>query len=430
MILSGCLATLLATSGAGGDAKPVVVSPAQEVALGEKVRQEFLREHPLSADGNLAVRVDGVGRKVAAISDRPDLLYRFMVVQGGRPQAYSFPGGTVCVTERLARLFEADDELAFALAHEVAHIAMRHHVFKYRLLQSMDVEAPPERVMLETVMSRFAADQEMEADRYGSLYAVRAGYRFTSAHDALSKLARAGAQNRKGGHPEYADRIGALRSFQDELELSIEAFLAGTDALRAGEVETAIERLQYFVAEFPQSVSGRVNLGAAYLARVRRDAPLVLAETLPILPDPGIVLRGAYDRVDLELARSHFSQALEAAPNDPNALAGLALVHIRFDELDQAKDLLGRALSVEPDSPDLRLCLGNVQFLNAELEQAASTYRAALGLSGGRPEPKWNLALTYERMGRNEEARVLLQELSHDARFGDRARLRLAEGSD
>ncbi len=71
-----------------------------------------------------------------------------------------------------------------------------------------------------------------------------------------------------------------------------------------------------------------------------------------------------------------------------------------------------------------------MHFLNAELEQAASNYRAALGLGGGRPEPKWNLAPTYERMGRNEEAGVLLQELSRDARFGGRARLRLAGSSD
>ena len=44
-----------------------------------------------------------------------------------------------------------------------------------------------------------------------------------------------------------------------------------------------------------------MNLGAAYLARLRRRSgtPEGLGEPLPILPDPGVVIRGPLDAVDV-----------------------------------------------------------------------------------------------------------------------------------
>ena len=51
-------------------------------------------------------------------------------------------------------------------------------------------------------------------------------------------------------------------------------------------------------------------------------------------------------------------------------------------------------------------------------------------MGGGWPEAKKNLALTYDRMGKRREARLLWEELSRDARFGDEARRHLADTSE
>ena len=107
------------------------------------------------------------------------------------------------------------------------------------------------------------------------------------------------------GPPSFTQRVAALQSFSRELALSVQAFHEGTDALRAGKCDDAIAALEYFVAEFPSNVSGRVNLGSSYLSRFRENTgtPLGLAEVLPLLTHPGISLRGAGDRVDLQKAR-------------------------------------------------------------------------------------------------------------------------------
>jgi predicted Zn-dependent protease len=408
---------------------PIALTPPQILALSEKARKEFLNSNPQTTDGNLALRVDEIGRRVAKESDQPQLLYRFVVVQGEQLQAYSFPGGTICLTESLARFFDSNDELAFAIAHEVAHIALRHHIakFRQRLRATSDVDS--EKLMLETILGQLDADREMEADRYAALYAVRARYRYTAASEVLRKLAKSGQPRSDAAHPEYSKRAAALRGFKRELNTCLRAFDEGTAALRSGKSDEAIESLSYFVAEFPNNVSGRVNLGSAYLARVRRSAgtPEGLAEVLPILPDPGVLIRGFYDKLDLEKAREHFRLALDAQPEDTTALAGLALVEIRLGDLRQARQHMDAALEVEPDDPELLLCSGNIYYLDDEHRQAESQYVAALSVRPDWAAAKKNLALTYERLEQNEEALALWRDLVNDEHYGPEAKQRVRD---
>ena len=59
------LATIGPTLAPGQERTPIVISPAQEIALGAKALEEFFESHSLSTDGNLALRVDEMGRVVA-----------------------------------------------------------------------------------------------------------------------------------------------------------------------------------------------------------------------------------------------------------------------------------------------------------------------------------------------------------------------------
>jgi predicted Zn-dependent protease len=408
-----------------------IISPIGEAWLGNRVRERFLSERRLSTDANLAVRVDEIGRKVARISDRPGMLYRFLVVQGEELQAWSFPGGTVGVTDALTDLFTTDGELAFALGHELAHIALRHYIDRYRLLQHAEASGESDSAMFDAVLARYNSDFEMEADRYGALYAVRAGYDFSKAVKALDKLARVpGAVREDATHADYGERIAALQDFQKELHTSVGAFHAGTESLQAGEIARAIGALRVFVTQFPQDASGHVNLGAAYLARVREGNPLDLAEVLPILPEPGVKIRGTYDRLDLQKALDQFQQALEAEPREAHALAGLGLVYVRLGELDLARQYLKQAHDIVPNSPEITLCLGNVHFLCEEFEEAATHYQRAVSLKADWNAARKNLAITYERLGRVDQARSLWEKLTAEDTLRDEALQRLRELDD
>ena len=78
-----------------------VMSPIQEIAWENWKLKKFMKNRGFSDDEHLALRVHRVGRRLARVSDHPDQAFRFRVLKGDELQAYSFPGGTVCVSEGL-----------------------------------------------------------------------------------------------------------------------------------------------------------------------------------------------------------------------------------------------------------------------------------------------------------------------------------------
>jgi predicted Zn-dependent protease len=413
---------------------PVSVTPAQEVAWGEEALKRFLQTRSLSQDVTQAARVDRIGRRIAKVSDRPDHPYTFLVLEGKELQAYSFPGGTICLTEALAGLYISDDELAFGLAHELSHIVLRHHIAKLQFQEALKAGAPGAQALLQGVQGYFDRQSEMEADRYGSLYSVRANYAFTSSLGALERLGKALPERQEDtSHPSFAARITALQDFKKELEHCLEAFKSGLGALASNDSNQAVLLFRIFVGEFPNSFAGRMNLGIAHLARIRSRSgtPAGLAEALPVLPEAGVNLRELPDTIEIEHARENFAAALQLTqPGDSMVQAGMALVETRLGHWDAARSLLREALVSRPNNADLLLCLGNVEYLANNYSQAAELYRQSLAVRSEWPKARKNLALTLERPGGNQrQAQAIWKSLVGDKELGEEARLHLAASS-
>ncbi|MBD3869619.1 MAG: tetratricopeptide repeat protein, partial [Acidobacteria bacterium] len=228
-------------------------------------------------------------------------------------------------------------------------------------------------------------------------------------------------------HPAFSNRIKKLKQFRSELNRSVELFSIGTEALQAGNTTDAIEALRLFVATFPNSLSGRVNLGAAYLAQVRSRSgtPANLAEVLPILPDPGVTLRGVVDIVDLQSAEDNFRHALNFHEDNTWAAAGLALVYARQERYEESRRLLADILIREPDNQYVQICLGNIEFLEGRHPSAMAAYSRVLEQRPAWPEATKNLALASEEAGELEKARDLWNKLADHKLFGSEARLHL-----
>ena len=419
------LLAAVSASRAAPNGPPITPSPAAEVVLGEETLKRFLGARPLSGDGELALRVGRIGHALARVSDRPDVVDSFLVVTGHELQAYSFTGGTVCLTDTLARLFTSDDQLAFALAHELAHVTLRHVVSEVVFNQALEAGKATDMTAAQSLYSQSA---ELEADRYGALYACRAGYRFSAAAEALDKLARASSgADRDSGHPAYAERIEVLGRLQVELQRSLEAFERGKTALVAGRVDEAIDMFKLFVASFPQSVAGQVDLGSAFLARARSlgGVPKDLEEVALFLPDPGVAVRGSVPEVDVQRAQEHFRKALTLSPDDPVASVGLALALLRLADFAGAREELKRHIARVGIEPEALLCLGNAEFLAGEPGLAVGTYMQALALRPGWPAATKNLALARDALGELAGARVLWESLTADPRLGPEARRHL-----
>ena len=417
-------------SGQGVRDGATVVTPVQEVAWGEKALAEFLSGRSIDPDGSVALRVDRIGRGVAQVCDRPNLLYRFWVVKGDDLQAFSFPGGTVCLTSALVKLYESDDELAFALAHELSHIALRHHVAQLQIEEAVNTTQIDGKAfaLLAAVKTRMSRDTEMEADRFGALYAMRAHYRYSASYESLERLERASSGAREdASHPLYASRIAALRKFKDELMRSLDAFDRGVAALENGDADDAIKYMTLFASQFPGSGAGLVNLGAAYLTRARQKSgtPEDLSEILPMLAEPDVILRGPFDIIDVQLAHDQFGRAARIDPEAPMAHAGLALCAQRLGNLDEARSQLAEARKLDPASPELALCAGNAEYLAKDYAKAIVYYEEALSRRSNWAPARKNLAMTYEKAGDAARAGIEWSILRADVRLGGLAQQRL-----
>jgi predicted Zn-dependent protease len=100
-----------------------LLNERDEIKLGTQLHREVTKKFNLTDVG--LDRVDRIGQRCARASLRPNLLYKFHVIQSREINGFSLPGGHIYVTTALLRLAN-DNELASVLAHEVGHVVARH----------------------------------------------------------------------------------------------------------------------------------------------------------------------------------------------------------------------------------------------------------------------------------------------------------------
>ena len=199
-----------------------VASTAQAPSRGLNPRyvQESQQDHPKLIEefggaetGQRAGYVDSVGRRVAAYSGVAPQAYRFTLLNSAVENAFATPGGYVYITRQLMGLMDDESQLAFALGHEVGHVAGNHAQARQSYSQRNTILGVLGAVLGGVVggnvfgdmLSRgamqaaqmrtlsFSRDQEYQADNLGMRYLVSAGYDPAGAAGVLSAISRATA---------------------------------------------------------------------------------------------------------------------------------------------------------------------------------------------------------------------------------------------
>ncbi|SDD46792.1 M48 family metalloprotease [Myxococcus virescens] len=132
------LGKLSAASAEAKTCKKLRAAPSvqEEYALGGALAINYVRRGGgLLLDGpNDALHryVNVVGKNLAAQSARPTLEWTFGVLQDtSQFNAMSAPGGYVFVTRKLLQGLENEGQLAGVLAHEIAHVTLKHAIHQY-----------------------------------------------------------------------------------------------------------------------------------------------------------------------------------------------------------------------------------------------------------------------------------------------------------
>jgi len=214
------------------------LDPSEEHFIGRSVAAQLLAmpQYPLSADEARLAYVERVGHALVETNDavrRPYLDYRFGILDTDEVNAFACPGGLILVTRGLVAKTHGEDELAAVLAHEIAHVTLRHGVaaiqqanlaeaFTYLGAGAAQATMSQEDlaklnglfddsvgdIVQTLVTSGYSREAELAADALGRQFLVATGY----DPQALGRLL-AGMQGEGGmfaTHPAPAERIEAL----------------------------------------------------------------------------------------------------------------------------------------------------------------------------------------------------------------------------
>ena len=105
------------------------LTESQEYYVGRGVAANaILQARGVRGDVALEDYVNWVGMTIALESDRPETYrgYQFAVLNSPEVNAFAAPGGFIFVTAGAVAKMKNEDELAGVLAHEIAHVNLRH----------------------------------------------------------------------------------------------------------------------------------------------------------------------------------------------------------------------------------------------------------------------------------------------------------------
>ena len=148
--------------------------------------------------------INRIGQNLVRNSDAK-VPFTFQVIEGDSPNAFALPGGYVFVYTALIKIADEEDELAAAMAHEIAHVAARHMTRQATKSQIVSLAGIPVGVILggglggavirqganvgiPAAFLHFTRKDESEADYLGVQYLYAAGYDPNGAISIFEKL--------------------------------------------------------------------------------------------------------------------------------------------------------------------------------------------------------------------------------------------------
>src|SRR4051812_7326948 len=173
-------------------AQRLVYLDPQDVAQAQREHAQLVQELGGAETGARAAYVESIGRRVGTYSGvaSPAQALHFTTLNSAVENAFSVPGGYVYVTRQLMGLMDDESQLAFALGHEVGHIAANHAHIREQYEQRSPLGVFGQiigaifgsgignvlqmRARLDTLS--FSREQEYEADTLGLRYMIAAGY--------------------------------------------------------------------------------------------------------------------------------------------------------------------------------------------------------------------------------------------------------------
>jgi len=197
----------------------VLISENQEINMGKGYAREVLKQEKIYKNNLLQNYVQDLGEELAKNSHRPNLIYRFTVLDNPGVNAFALPGGHIFIYRGLLAHFNKEEELAAVLAHEIGHVTARHSVKQYSQNQAAQIlttvigqeygrtAGDLSYLMGGALISGYGRDMELQADGLAVQYTTKLGYSENGMLSTLGVLK---------DHQEYSKEVSKRRGISQQ----------------------------------------------------------------------------------------------------------------------------------------------------------------------------------------------------------------------
>jgi len=216
------------------------ITPEQEYYIGRSVGAVLVSKYKPNPNGPANDYLNLLGQTLAQASDRPETFggYHFLVLESPEINAFAAPGGLIFVSRGMLRCCKSEDAVAAVLAHEIAHVQLRHGlqaIDKSRMTEALTTlgaegakslggqkladltkvfEGSINDVTATLVNNGYSRSFEREADASAVTILTRVGYDPAALVAMLTEMEK----NLKPGGLDFAKTHPSPRSRIDDIE--------------------------------------------------------------------------------------------------------------------------------------------------------------------------------------------------------------------
>lgn len=372
-----------------GDRQLMLVSEKQEIDLDQSNSpHQFSADYGPVQDSRLNSYLNQTGRRLAALSHRPQMPYSFRAVNANYINAYAFPGGSIAATRGILLKMENEAELAALLGHELGHVNARHTAavmskgqLTNLVLGGVAAAAGNSRYgqlaaqlgMLGSgaLLASYSRDNERQADALGMEYMVKAGYGpdgMVGLMDILNNMSK--------GHQGAAELLFATHP------MSSERYRTAVETARSA--YAADKGKPLFRERYMDHTAGLRRMKGAIETMQKGEAAI-----------------GAEKYAEAE---GLFKSALKQAPNDYAGLVLMAKCQLAQKKVDAAEKYLKTARQVYPREGQALYLDGYVKLAKKQYAAALSQFQAYDKQLPGNPNTTFFKGVAFEGQGVRKSA--------------------------
>lgn len=410
-------------------------SDAQEAQLGAEYAPNFIAQSGgVYPDPELNRYLESIViDKMARRSQRPDLPWKFTVLNTSQINAFALPGGQVFVTRGLLARVESEAQFAHLMGHEVGHVTHKHSLrgqTRQQLLGLLvGVTAAAEQAVTESetpliastlgtlgqlALLRFSREQELQSDQRGVDYALAAGYdprESTKTFEMFLELKRNAGQSAGlvdallATHPPDDQRVSEIREY---IERNYPHVATSPDLAIAGAGWTTLHN----GVRRAQAVYEQYDRAMALIQQAR-------TEKRPSL---------------LDQADSLLRTCVRDLPSHATFSVGQGVLALERDNPGEALVALNRAVDLDAQNFEARFYRGLGYRQRGDLDAAYPDLEAAHRLFPASPVPCYLLAEVEAARNRVDRAvawyRATQARSEQDSDLWKRAQARIDELQD